>query len=444
MFKDVLIEQNIHWFGELYDAGIERDYFSQILRYMSTGMILSIMGVRRAGKSTLLRQTINYLITHEKVPPKNILFLNLEHPYFAAFSKEVGYLQKIYEEYIKLHHPDGKIYILLDEIQFFNEWPIFVKSHYERKRVQFLLTGSNSALLSADFITALSGRTLSIEVFPLSFQEVAKARAIDITSPLNISKNRLKLLSLIDQFIKFGGFPEVALHLNPTVAYDILNEYVKTIIYQDVAPRLQIRKSVELERLFVYLISNVGKPFSYKNLSELFDLSDKIIKEYIGAFSDSYLLFELEEFNFSLKKQIRQPKKIYSIDPGQVNAVAFLFLSNFGRLLENLVFLELRRLGLEIYYYKTQNKLEVDFVAKQRLRMSLVQVSWNIDAEDTYKCEKTALLEALEELKLPRGLILTEDRQEELVEDGKILVILPAYMFFCLSPAQKLQLLQLG
>ena len=344
MFEDVIIEQNFHWTLQTIELGVRRTYFDKITQYLKTGMIISITGVRRAGKSTLLKQVIDYLIKEQQVSPKNILFLNLEHPYFASYSKDISYLQKIYEDYLKLANPQGKIYCLLDEIQFFSEWPIFVKSLYEQKKVQFIVTGSNSAFLSSELMTLLSGRTLPIEVFPLSFAEIAQAYTIETSDPITVSQQRARLRNLVTQVLQYGAFPEVALNLVPSVTYDILSAYAKTILYQDVTPRLQLRKPTELERLFVYLISNVGKPFSYTNLEELFDITDKVIKEYIAAFADSYLLFELEAFDFSLKKQIRSQKKIYSIDTGQINALAFHFTQNIGRLLENLVFLELRRM----------------------------------------------------------------------------------------------------
>jgi predicted AAA+ superfamily ATPase len=444
MFESVIIEQNLHWAGELYDQGVGRSYFPKLLEYLSTGMVVSIIGVRRAGKSTLLKQTINHLVGQKKIPPKNILFLNLEHPYFSSFNKDVEYLQKIYEDYLKVANPSGKIYILLDEVQFFQDWPVFVKSLYEQKKIQFILTGSNSTLLSSDLMTLLSGRTLTLEIFPFSFEEIAKANNIEVNDPIQISKHRPQLRNLLDQFLKYGGFPGVAFPLIPSVAYDILNAYAKTILYQDVAPRLQLRKSVELERLFVYLISNIGKPFSYSNLSDLFDLTDKVIKEYIGAFSDSYLLFELEMFDFSLKKQIRNPKKIYSIDTGQVNAVAFHFTENLGRLLENLVFLELRRSGLELYYYKTQNNLEVDFLAKKHTHMALIQVALNVINSKTLTRELNALLQGLNELKLNHGIVITQDHEELLVTDNKNITVIPAYKFFCLTSDEKMKLLQLG
>ncbi len=438
MFEDVIIEQNQHWTGRLHEQGVERSYFPKLISYLESGMIISILGVRRAGKSMLLKQTINYLITKMLVDPKNILFLNLEHPYFATYAKDVENLQKIYEDYLKLASPQGKIYVMLDEVQFFLEWPVFVKSLYEQKSVQFILTGSNSALVSSDLMTLLSGRTLPIEIFPLSFKELAAAQGIATDDTIVMVNNRPQLRALIDQFLKYGGFPGVVLNLLPSIAYDILNAYGKTILYQDVAPRLQLRKSVELERLFVYLISNIGKPFSYTKLSGLLDLSDKAIKDYIGAFADSYLLFELESFDFSLKKQIKSPKKVYSIDTGQVNSTAFHFTENLGRLLENLVFLELRRADLEVYYYKTENNLEVDFLAKKNLKLALIQVALDVQDPQTLKRELRALFQGLTELKLDKGIILTRDYEEQVViEDGKTITIMPAYTFFCMPEVEK-------
>jgi uncharacterized protein len=270
------------------------------------------------------------------------------------------------------------------------------------------------------------------------------AKGIGVKDPIQFSKNRPKLRGLLDQFLKYGGFPEIVLNLIPSIAYDILNAYAKTILYQDVAPRLQLRKSVELERLFVYLISHIGKPFSYSNLSTLFDLSDKAIKEYIGAFSEAYLLFELEMFDFSLKKQIKNQKKIFSIDTGQVNGIAFHFIENRGSLLENLVFLELKRIGLELYYYKTENGLEIDFVTKKNPKMALIQVAWNIQNHKTLQREQRALVQGFKELNLNSGVIITQDQEEQLIENNTIITIIPAYKFFCLSPDKKMELLQIN
>lgn len=442
MFENVLIEQNPHWQGELYEGGIKRSCFDKLLEFMNTQMIVSIMGVRRAGKSTLMKQLINHLLTKEQVDAQSILFLNLEHPYFSQYATDVRYLEKIFESYLKIASPKGKIYCLLDEVQFFQNWQVFVKAHFESKKIKFVITGSNSALLSADLMTLLSGRTLPLEIYPLSFQEMIHFHRIESFDLIHLSKNRHKLKKLLEEYLHFGGFPEVVSSENRASLFDILNAYAKSILYQDVAPRLQIRHSVELEKLFVYLISNIGKLFSYHKLSELFTLSDKSIKEYIKALSDSYLLFELDIFSFSLKKQIRNPKKVYSIDTGEVNAISLTFSENSGRLLENLVFLELRRLKLELFYYKTENGLEVDFIAKEKKRYSLIQVAWSIHDAETRERELKALMGAMKELKLYEGCIITKEDEEETIKIGdKIIHVISAFNLFCQSDDKKLAIL---
>ncbi|MBM3886915.1 ATP-binding protein, partial [Candidatus Dependentiae bacterium] len=177
------------------------------------------------------------------------------------------------------------------------------------------------------------------------------------------------------------------------------------------------------------------------SVAKLFDLSDKAVKEYITVFVDSYLLFELDLFDFSLKKQLRNPKKIYAIDPGVVNAVAFQFSSNVGRLLENAVFLELRRLGLEMYYYKTHNNLEIDFIAKKQLKMTIIQVAWQVQDQKTLEREQRALLSAMDELKLTRGLIITENDEARVVAEDKEIIMMPAYKFFSWPTGKKIEFL---
>lgn len=441
MFEEVLLEQNPHWDEELYEDGIIRSAFEKLLEFMSTHMIIAIMGVRRAGKSTLMKQLINHLIIHEKVPPKNILFLNLEHPFFTKYADDVANLERIFDCYLKTAEPQkGKIYCLLDEVQFFHKWQIFVKAHFETKKIKFIITGSNSALLSSDLMTLLSGRALPLQIYPLSFQEIALFHQLKFDA-INLVKNRHKLQKLLKEYMRFGGFPEVATSIRKEANFDTLNAYSKSILYQDVAPRLETRHPTELEKLFVYLISNIGKPFSYHKLSELFSLSDKSIKEYIKACADSYLLFELDLFSYSLKRQIRHPKKIYSIDTGQVNATSFAFSENSGRLFENLVFLELKKCGFDLFYYKTENDYDVDFVVKERERHALIQVAWNMHEEEVKKRELRALTDASKELKLKNSLIITKDLDDIISIDGNKVVIQSAYKFFCKDLQAKRNLL---
>lgn len=335
------------------------------------------------------------------------------------------YLEKLFEDYLKVANPQGLIYCFLDEIQFFDRWPIFIKAHFEQKNVKFIITGSNSYLMSHELLTLLSGRTLPLEVFPFSFKELAQLKFKD---PLSLLANSPRVRSLLDNYIQYGGFPEIVLMEDKKLAPEILSQYSVTILYQDVARRLNLKKPLDLERLYYYLASHIGSFFSYAGLAELFALTDKTVKEYIHALIGANLLFEVDKFSFSLKTQFRSHKKIYSIDTGMTNAIAFKFTENHGKLFENAIFLELKRRRHEVYYYKTHSGFEVDFLIKDQKKLQLIQVCSELHPE-AEKREIRALIQAAEELKLKEGLIITADTEKEWTVEGMKLCAIPLYKF---------------
>jgi uncharacterized protein len=441
MFEEILAIQNPHWTGKTYEKEVERDCFIKALDYLATGQVLAITGVRRAGKSTLAKQLINHLIEQMGVLPKNILFFNLEHPYLSPYREDSLLLQRLFEDYLKMNQPTGLIYAFLDEVQFFRQWPIFVKAHFETKKVRFVITGSNAIMLSSDMITLLSGRTLPLEVFPFSLKELALSRKIPHYDLALVAQKSSEIRHLLDLLLQYGGFPTVALRTSPQTAFDILGAYARTVLLQDVVPRLGARKPVDLEKLYVYLISNIGKLFSYLKLSKLFNLSDKSIKEYIDAFCDAHLIYEIDMFSFSLKQQIHNPKKIYSIDTGQANAMGFAFSANRGRLLENLIFIELKRLDLPVYYFKTKADHEIDFVLQQGSQIALVQVAWDINSSETYTRETRSLQDGLKELQAQSALIIVlEPVFSPQKAQGEIQII-SAYQYLMLSEKQQKKVL---
>jgi predicted AAA+ superfamily ATPase len=176
MFESVLVDQNPHWDGAVYPEGVPRQVQDGVKQHLDLPHILSFIGVRRAGKSTLMRQMINHLIRERGVPPRNILFCNLEMPVLNRYRNDVANLDRIYEDYLKLAAPQGRVFVFLDEVQFFPDWQVFVKSPYEGGDIKFMVTASNSRLISSEFMTLLSGRTLPVEVMPFSFGEFLLAR----------------------------------------------------------------------------------------------------------------------------------------------------------------------------------------------------------------------------------------------------------------------------
>lgn len=218
--------------------------------------------------------------------------------------------------------------------------------------------------------------------------------------------------------MKFGAFPEIFLLENKENFKLILQSYSKNILYQDIAPRFEIKKLRDLEKLYIYFLSNYGNLYSYNKLSKIFDINDKTIKEYIRYFQEAFLLYEIEKFDYSLKKQLVNDKKVYISDLGFINAISFKFSEDKGRLLENLVFIELKRREYEIYYHKAQK--ECDFVVKSGLEITrAIQVTKSLENFETKKREIAGLLDACKSYKLNTGLILTEDEEGEEIAEYK-------------------------
>ena len=430
MFEGVIVDQNPHWEGTLYQEGVPRSILGKVKKYLELPHVIALVGVRRSGKSTLVRQTINHLMRDKGVPPRNILFLNLENPQFSRYRNDVSYLERAYQDYLKLVAPQGTVYCFLDEVHFFSEWQVFVKARYEQQQCKFVVTGSNSHLLSSEFITLLSGRALPVEVYPFSFAEFALANGLSLPDAVAVTRERNRLRGLLDAYLRYGGFPETCSLEAPALRKDILVMYARNIVYQDIAPRFAVKKAVDLENLFFYLVSNIASLYSFNKLAGLVGLNDKTVKEYMGYFSDAYLLFTLDSYAFSVKEQIKSPKKVYAIDTGMAGAVGFSFSENRGHLLENQVYLDLKRRGHELYYYKTSNGLEVDFACCTGGTIThLLQVVQDLGDDKTRNRELRSLVKALDETGLEHGEIVTYEEEDEFTVEGKTIRLIPAFKY---------------
>ncbi len=431
MFEDVIVDQNPHWDNLFFEPGIPRKAMETVRKYIDARQVISIVGVRRCGKSTLLRQTINYLIREKDVLPSNILFLNLENPYFTPYRKDIRNLEKIYDDYLKIVDPHGIIYFFLDELQYFSDWQVFIKSKYETENIKFFITGSNSQLLSSELVTLLSGRTLPLVLYPFDFNEYLPARGEQVASAIQAVRNRHRLRKLYDDYLAEGGFPEVVLTGSKSLKKDILFNYAKNILYQDIVPRFELKKPYEVEKLFYYLVSNISSLFTFNSLAKVVGLSDKTVKDYVGFFNDAFLLYTVERYDFSVKKQLRGPRKIYCIDNGLAASAAFSFSANIGRYLENMVFCSFLRADQRAYYYKTKNGLEVDFFRPEAIGTEkLLQVCADMRDEKTRQRECRALFKAAEELGLCGGIIVTMDEEDKIEKNGKTISIVPAWKYF--------------
>jgi len=381
MMINVLVEQNKHWQAEVYQS-VSRDKLQKLIGYLPLKQIITITGVRRCGKSTLVKQAINYLI-EEGVNSGNILFVNLEPPFFLEYRHDANFLNTIYDEYLKLMNPKGKVYCIFDEVQYFDNWQVYVKSKYESSLIKFIITGSNSSMLSNDLNTLLSGRSLNIHLDTFSFSEFLDYKKIEYKGEFNQTANKIDISRAKDEYLKWGGFFEVFQIEDELIKKELLTSYAKNIIYQDIVPRYNIRNSEVVERLYFYLLTTASGILNYTTLAKIFEVSDRTIKEYIQYFEEVYLLKRIDKFHNKPKEKIKSFKKVYSLDNGFLQLPS-KHSSDLGLALENMVFNVLNQRSESVTYLKEIH--EVDFYSDD----TLYQVTYDMRDERTKEREVNA------------------------------------------------------
>ncbi|MCG7850928.1 MAG: ATP-binding protein [Methanosarcinaceae archaeon] len=414
IIENVLEKQNPWWFGKSYGTGIHRlHYYPRLSRYLDTEEILLVLGARRTGKSTLLYQLISSLKLSED-EAESVLYMNLDEPVFQSQAERANLLSSIIEDHI-VKTKKERYYIFIDEVQNFEYWTQTLKTLYDTdRRLKFILTGSTSSLLKKNTISRLSGRYLAVTVYPLTFKEYLDFKGLK--NPTSAEK-RLEF----EEYLRHGSFPRISLEEDNGIKEELLKNYYETIYLKDIIFPHKLRNNRDVINLLYFIISNVGKPFSYNSIASALEISADTVKEYLSYAEDSYLLYSINKFDFSLKKQLANPKKIYCLDTGLINAVSFKFSENYGRLLENLVFIELIRRENEVYYHKGTH--ECDFLIKTENRITeAIQVAKELNL-DNKKREIEGLLEAMKAHELQEGVMLTRDTEDLIEIDGRKILV---------------------
>lgn len=402
-----------------WDKDVEKDIFPRdeyiklMLDFLKTKEVVVLRGVRRSGKSTLLKLLIPEL--QKTVSKKQILLVNFEEPrFYPHLGLEL--LEKIFETYRTFVNPKEKCFVLLDEIHYIQAWEKWVRKYRDLypNNVKIIVTGSSSKLLDSEYSTALTGRTLPITVFPLTFREYLKFHNVEVRDKLSFISRKREIARLLRKYMEYGGFPEIL----TTEQKNLLKRYFDDIIYKDIIDRHEIRDTATIKRIAHFLLTNISKEYTYNSIRKIFRVSLDLIREYIAYVEESYMIFSTNMFAYSLKQQTTNPRKVYCIDNGLRNVIGFKFSEDFGRLYENIVFVELKkRLSsslAEIYYWKSKRGKEVDFLIKEGLRTKdVIQVCWNIEEKETKEREVSGLLEALKEFRLKTGLVITDDFEGE-------------------------------
>jgi predicted AAA+ superfamily ATPase len=387
---EVVESQNDVWLKK--DTSVKRDKLSDIKIF--DGFVNIITGIRRCGKSTLLRQLL-------PAASGKSMFLNFEDPRLAGFEKDdFGRLDR----HIKSLKVEN---LYFDEIQMLESWELYVRQKLD-EGYKIVVTGSNATLLSQELGTKLTGRHLQTELFPFSYNEFLRMDKV---------RESQKALEL---YMHKGGFPEFLKTQYPVVLQQLLDD----ILMRDIAVRYGVRDVTSLRRLAVYLISNIGKPVSATNLTSLFNIkAASTMLEYFSYLQNAYLVQFVPRFSYSLKTQIRNPRKVYVMDLGLFTHNSISFTEELGRRLENQVFLHYRQQGKELYYFS--EKKECDFIVFDKGKVQeAVQVCYEIN-EDNLKRELNGLAEALDFFGLKTGSIITFNQDDVYHIDEKEIKLVP-------------------
>jgi predicted AAA+ superfamily ATPase len=398
--KAMLLEQQqAFWQGE---TGTEREILGEIERAIPLPHAVVISGLRRVGKSTLLAQ-----LAH-RLGEERFYYVNFEDDRFLGFQAEDA--NDLYQALVELFG-ERKVFII-DEVQNVTGWEHFVRRFMDQG-IKFFITGSNASLLSRELGTRLTGRYIPIELFPFSFAEFLSFKEYTVPDlARQTTVEMAQLQQVLGEYLRLGGIPEPLKY--PELP--LLRTLYDDILYRDIATRYHIEEVRALKELAFYLMSNPTSQVSFNKLKEQFRLgSVNTIKNYIEYLENSWLIFTMNVYAYSVKRQQIAAKKVYSIDNGLVNAIGFSFSPNTGKLMENAAYLALRRKSHEIYYYTTPAGYEVDFYLPESDQ--LIQVVQSMDNPATREREIRALVDGMDALSLSSGLILA-DSNAETTRDG--------------------------
>jgi hypothetical protein len=389
---------------------VERSLFDPVLAALDDNRVIILAGIRRCGKSTLLKQIMQ--------TRKDYCYVNFEDERLLSFRAEDFSI--LDEVLIEVYGTAGTYFF--DEIQNVEKFETFVRRLQDSGK-KVVLTGSNASLLSREFGTRLTGRYKLFEVYPFSFVEFLRFQKTKLRKEsLYIPEEKVNLIRLFGRYAETGGMPEY-LRNNDS---DYIQTLYDNILYRDIIARYSIRRQRLVRELVGILASTITLPFTYNSLKKSLGLMNAItVKEYISYLSGAYLFFELLRFDYSVKKQLNSPRKIYIIDTAFSAISGFSLSPDKGRILENIVFIDLMRRGSEIFYFAGDQ--ECDFILRDKKKITgAIQVCYEFTKENQER-ETGGLLKAMAEFRLTQGMILTYDQEDTLTSGGKTITIKPVW-----------------
>jgi predicted AAA+ superfamily ATPase len=404
--KEIVISQNSI---DLHKSLIVRDNEENLEKYVNNNYIIVIRGIRRSGKSTILKKIKSIYSGY---------YLNFDDERLINFKLED--FELLNEIFIELY--GKKNFFYFDEIQNITHWERYVRRINDEGKKIFI-TGSNATMLSRELGTHLTGRYLEIDMYPFSFNEFLKFNGVTLNKDsLYETNSKVLIYKYFEEYLLVGGFPEYLTDKNP----DYLKLLYENIIYRDILVRYSLSSEKNFKDLVYFSVTNLSKEISFNSITKVLNISSPTtIKDYYSYLENSYLIFLIPRFNYSVKKQLRSTKKLYIIDNALAVHLGFRFSKDIGKLLENMIFLELKRRKEEIFFFLEEN--ECDFIIRKGLNITnTIQVCAEL-TKDNKDREIKGLLGAMNKFKLNKGTIITLDKEEEITINKKKIKIIPAW-----------------
>lgn len=354
------------------------EYLEKLSRLENTPDIKVVIGIRRSGKSILIKQFIEHLKeTHNDA---NVIFINLQD---LDYSSLLDY-RELHQYILDKYENDKYNVLLIDEVQLCDKFELAINSLHSKGIFDIYLTGSNAFLLSSDLATLFTGRVMTIEVFPFSFNEYVTYKD---TNNLN---------ELFDDYLKYGGMPGALNYFNDSDKTNYLKDVYNTILLRDLVEKYKIRNINELNKTSLFMIDNAGKLLSPNNICTVLNndksqITRKTVSKYISYFENSFMFYKAKRYDVQGKKYLTNSDKYYLCDMGFKYAINGTKNMDYGSAIENIVYLELLRRGYEVYVGKLYKK-EIDFVAIKNNEKLYIQVSEYIDNPKTFEREYSSLL----------------------------------------------------
>ncbi len=416
----ILYEWNL-W-GEFKVDIVDRPKYMDFLnRWRRDNLPIVIYGLRRSGKSYLLFQEIKNLIREEGVEEDDILYVNFED-YRLKNENNVRILDQIVDTFIQFRQKQPK-FIMLDEVQNIEGWENWVLSKHNKYKIY--INGSSSKMLSKEISTSLSGRYVKLKVHPLDFNEFLSFNKLEVKKQRDLIEKKYRIKHLFREYLEFGGFPKISFVGDRIAKKELLMSYLDSIVYKDIAERYKIRNIGKFKDFLYYVFSNNTLNTNVNRLSKANKLSYQTAEEYLNYLKESFVIYELKNYDYSLKKQYNTDFKLYVADVGLYTIFSFRFSENIGRYLENIVFLELVRRFSEVYFFRKNR--ECDFIIGDKEKItSAIQVTYHLNPHNRER-EIGGLVEAMDHFGLKKGLLLTYDQEDEIRVKGKKIIVKPVW-----------------